>query len=1247
MQNEQIGVVDEGVKQQVRQLLDELRKGADQRIGTLRKLFHEQLNYEYTDKPLALADSLGALLVGNAPLLFATGADGEFHVIYMRFTGNTLSLSDERKIIIRLLNNHPYALFIFSNHAQTTWHFVNVKYETDNTKRRLFRRITVEREDRLRTAVERLSMLDVKRLASHLVLMPLDIQQMHDDAFDVEAVTKRFFGEYRAVFGILQQYLQKQTGDPTWAHDYALQFLNRCMFLYFIQRKHWLGDDSEFLNYFWQSYLKTEHEPNTFVKNWLMVLFFQAFNDGYTSHYRYFPDDIHTVLSLAPFLNGGLFTENALDREKSGEFVISDERFLQVLLFLEAYNFTITEDSPLDQEVAVDPEMIGKVYESLVNVSEDLDERSDAGIFYTPRVEIDLMCRLSLVEYLTNHLGSHNRSYLYDAVFAMEPEDKETADTVLKQRNIWRPLYDLLEKVTVVDPACGSGAFLVGMLYVLDDLMERAEKYLPLQAIDKRERAYLRKKSIIGRSLYGVDVMEWAVRVAELRLWLALIVDVSLSREELHVRNEPLLPYFTFKVQRGDSLVQRVGNIDFGHNRSQNLTPTLKRRITQLKQQKLLYYNNDPLRKEKDELQYDERRLFIDILQERLESLERSLQAVSTQQHSMLGMDAGNGGKAALEKEQQVAQLEEQRQQLLEAIEAIHTANVTPFVWDIAFVEVFTDKDGFDLVIGNPPYVRQEQIVNPLLPVETRGTKEKKQEYKQQLAQAVSALFPRFFAQHEIGGKSDLYIYFYLYGLWLLNAKGTFSFITSNSWLDVGYGAILQEFLLKHCHIKLILDNEMRRSFSNASVNTVITLFSAPDESNDGSLDETARFVMCRVPFEQLLSAELMKTLVAAQQRQSLPAYRIHPIKQRTLFEEGMAQPEAEDEEADEVPAAPTPPRRKGRVRETPPSNVRPLVQTRYTGNKWGGKYLRAPDIYWTIIEKGKDKLVRLGDIAEVRRGITTGANEFFYLDKKAIKERGIEPEFLRPVIKSPRECKSISINDSALKFSIFLCNKTKEELQGTAALEYIEWGEKQGYQRRPSCASRPRWWDLGIRRTPYLGFNYLIDSTARTLYAPNGCYFSDNFQEVNVDSSAALPLCASLNSTVFQLMVNVAGRANFGDGLLKIQTYEVSDLLCVNPRNIVFQDYTLLSSTSWDVLNSSIERKMLDELVFDLLNLTQGERDAVYEAVTYLVNKRLQKAGSLGEQAQRKAVRKRLEAVKSLAGIWMGLPEDPEEDML
>ena len=134
----------------------------------------------------------------------------------------------------------------------------------------------------------------------------------------------------------------------------------------------------------------------------------------------------------------------------------------------------------------------------------------------------------------------------------------------------------------------------------------------------------------------------------------------------------------------------------------------------------------------------------------------------------------------------------------------------------------------------------------------------------------------------------------------------------------------------------------------------------------------------------------------------------------------------------------------------------------KYTGDKWGGKYFRAPDIYWTLLEKGKDKLVRLGDIAEVRRGFTTGANEFFYFDVERIREWGIESEFLKPVIKSPRECKSIRVDPNELQFKLFMCHADKAALAGTAALAYIKWGESQGFHQRPSCKGRARWWDLG-----------------------------------------------------------------------------------------------------------------------------------------------------------------------------------------
>ena len=178
--------------------------------------------------------------------------------------------------------------------------------------------------------------------------------------------------------------------------------------------------DAEFLNSFWREYRKSDQPSNTFFDEWLKVLFFEAFNNKFQlrAEYDYFPDKVRTALSKAPYLNGGLFSEDEkLDVRQ--DFAISDDRFEGVFDFLEGYNFTIAEDTPLDQEVAVDPEMIGKVYESLVNIGTEEDLRGEAGVFYTPRLEIDLMCRLALVDYLSNRLGEEHKSALYEAVFAL------------------------------------------------------------------------------------------------------------------------------------------------------------------------------------------------------------------------------------------------------------------------------------------------------------------------------------------------------------------------------------------------------------------------------------------------------------------------------------------------------------------------------------------------------------------------------------------------------------------------------------------------------------------------------------------------------------------------------------------------------------------------------------------------------------------------------------------------------------
>jgi type I restriction-modification system DNA methylase subunit len=1148
-------------------------------LEPLKQLFWSELNYERINQPLSRRGwtDTAANALAEDPILFSGGGEkNDFHVIYARLASDRLLLGQERPVASRVLRDHPYALFVFSNSSQDRWHFINVKYETDTGKRRRFRRITVGPEERLRTASERLSLLDLSDIGRDL--SPLAIQERHDEAFDVEAVTKQFFDEYKNVFDDLQNDLLKQTKDKSWAHDYALQFLNRCMFLYFIQRKGWLGEDKEFLRTFWESYRATSQPQNSFVNKWVKVLFFEAFNQKFHLGHKHFPAKIKETLSRAPFLNGGLFTENELDTKH--DFLITDSRFERIFNFLERYNFTIAEDSPLDQEVAVDPEVIGRVYESLVNISEEADERGDAGIFYTPRTEIDLMCRLALVDHLANHLGNENKSLLYQLVFALEPEEKEDADKAFSDAKLWSALNRRLHDITVLDPACGSGSFLVGMLHVLDNLQERANRHLNIQ-----ETPYERKKRIIGQSLYGVDVMDWACHVAELRLWLALVVDAELTSEELHLRREPLLPHFTFKIRCGDSLVQEVGGISFGHNRqSRDIPKEIQNRITKLKTEKLKFYNNDPTCQFKtpDQTKREEIRLFQDILDVRRHKIQEEIKFLRRKLEGPIGRQLRLDGKIeeqprqivldSVKWQKQIEVLSDELSRIDSAREALKPKAEIPFVWDIAFVEIFeSEKEGFDIVIGNPPYVRQENISDPHLPRE-KITIENKKEYKVKLSRSVYQAFPKFFGYraqtdtpvHKLDAKSDLYIYFYFHGLSLLNPKGSFCFITSNSWLDVGYGKDLQEFLLKHSHIKTILDNQAKRSFAQADVNTVIVLFSAPDDRRDWALDETARFVMFKVPFEHILSPVIFDEIESANDRKVTPEYRIFPAIQKTLLEDGWEWPEDTDEEA------------KKRFSFA-------LKGSKYGGNKWGGKYLRAPDIYWTILEKGKGKLVRLGDIAKVRFGIKTGANEFFYLDEAKIQKWGIEDEFLKPVIKSPRECKRILIDPKDLKFKIFMCHKDKRDLKGTAALEYIKWGESQHFHERPSCSGRARWWQAGIE-------------IANSLFV----------KEAN-DTSAVFYNRAGLGEGARSLMVtDYAAVPCLSEGInpeeAKKTLFKISSL---PPRNL-----KMPQSEVWDYL---------DNAIFNAFNLTVGERDAVYEAVINLVEARLKKASSLDPKDRQK----------------------------
>ena len=1043
------------------------------------------------------------------------------------------------------------------------------------------------------------------------------IHRQWKDAFNVKKVTEKFFGEYTKAFFKLKEIFESQKIPIKEAHELSHQFLNRLMFLYFISKKRWLNNDHKFIKWYWNRYKEEKGngkvKVDSFYEKWLRILFLEAFNNQY-SHPSYHPKDIEAILASAPYLNGGLFRRSDLD---DLSFKISDSLFEEVFNFLEQYNFTIREELPLDIEVAVDPRMIGYVYESLSNVAEEIYERQDLGIFYTPAIEVGFMCRRSLVEYLTNHLPELPKEWIYRLLF---DEDKKGVEEYITKHKLWYRLEEALDNLAVIDPACGSGAFLVGMLHVLIELFK-----LIYSHIQREMTEFELKKRIIGNILYGVDVMPWAVHLAELRLWLQLIIDADIPPEQRKLH--PLLPNLDLKLRVGDSLVQKVEGLSL-RVRDMEISPALKRKLLALKVEKERYYNNDPTAKFKDpkSLLQEELRIFTEILDDRVVTFQKEIQTLEVNKRKRQIKLFKEDEK---EEPEQKALFEEQikvLKQKIEDIEAVRrklrAPGHKPFVWDIDFAEIFGDKGGFDIVIGNPPYVRQEKIAPPNK-LKAEVTLEDRQEYKEKLFNSVQAHFPCI---QKIDRKSDYYIYFYFHGLALLNEKGTFCFITSNSWLDVGYGKDLQEFLIKYCHIKAIYDNQSKRSFEHADVNTIVALFGAPNVGaiHELPLQNIAKFVMFKRSFEEVVNTRNLLEIEKAKDIVKTDTYRVFPVKQETLLEEGWEYPEDSDVgaiHAESIVGA------NGRSTSQKPQQ-KSLIKDKfltgkYEGNKWGGKYLRAPDIFFTILEKGKGKLVRLGDIAEVRFGIKTGCNEFFYLDNERIKELGIEEEYLKPVIKSPRECKSILVKPEDLKYKVFMCHKDKKELRGTNALKYIEWGEKGEFHKRPSCSGRQRWWEA-----PDLEGNmFWVKETNDRL----GVFVSNNHMLCDCRlyyTKGNSQLQNSVNATLFGFISEILSRGGLGEGAKSLMVYEVNNLLTLNPASLKVNQLILGKRDLKSIFeelgispnlpireqtpNPLPDRKALDDIVFDILGLTHEERNEVYWSVCELVKNRLEKARSV-----------------------------------
>ena len=943
--------------------------------------------------------------------------------------------------------------------------------------------------------------------------------------------------------------------------EHVIRLITRLLFIWFIKEKG-LVADALFSKAQIQDLLTEDDFDNgdSYYRAVLQNLFFATLNTEIDerrfstekrkdhrnfSVYRYkpqmrAPDKLLSLFSQTPFINGGLFDcLDSFKEQTGGGYRVdcfsdkhSDRLSIPNRLFfhenrgliplLEHYKFTVEENTPIDQEVALDPELLGRVFENLlaaINPETGETARKMTGSYYTPRAIVDYMVEEALVATLSQKCQPTDTNedpwdkrlrYLFDYAKMFDDasewfDDSET-DAIVRT----------ISELKILDPAVGSGAFPMGMLHKLTLALRRLDpdntrwEALQKQLAGKRaadafntqdqherdaelteisdtferyrDSDFGRKLYLIQNSIFGVDIQPIACQIAKLRFFISLAIEQEPDSSAENFGIKPL-PNLETRFVAADTLIGLKEQTTLRSDRAVKLECELRRNRER--------YFHAKTRTQKRKCKEDEQRIRRDIIAEL----------------TQFGLPEDDARK--------IAEWD------------IYDQNDSADWFDPNWMFGFTD--GFDVVIGNPPYVRQEKIKH---------------------------LKPTFKKRYSCyTGTADLYVYFYERGLQLLNAKGIHTFICSNSWLDVNYGAPLQKHLLENTNSTVICHSEAKREFESADINTIVSII----RNGTPDADSHIRFIT-------------FKTFIGDP---NLDNRRERACLHVDLKREGT---------------------RDGK----------------YAGDKWGGKYLRAPDIYWTILEKGKDKLVRLGDVAEVRRGFTTGANDFFYLDDQRIQQWGIEGKFLKSVIKSPRECKSILVDPSQLQFKLFMCHEDKTALDGTAALEYIDWGESQGYHRRPSCRGRARWWDLGKREIPDLSFNYLISSTARTLFTRDCCYTSDNFQEIHTDSALTLPLCASLNSSLFQLMVNMAGRSNFGGGLLKIQTYEVSELLCLDPKLFVFENEAIFASTAWEMLKPSDDRRSLDEIIFDTLNLTQGERDGVYEAVVNLVEARLRKARSL-----------------------------------
>jgi len=967
------------------------------------------------------------------------------------------------------------------------------------------------------------------------------------EAFSIEAVSNEFYNDFKPIFDeVVNSIKGKDNIDSQTKLDFALLFAIRIIFLGFVQKKGWLGDNQKFIQNFWNEYnlhKKKSKCNDEFYTRWLEPLFFEALNSQPGTKVQWHNNDFSTetekTLQMAPFLNGELYKRK--HNVDDIELYLPDEIIGKFFVFLFQYNFTIDENTAYDEEIELNPEFLGIIFERFVN--------KEQGSVYTPRTEVDLMCRLALIRWLIRK-NEFDTKELYHLFFreggsGLEyEEDQKYGNFSAKEI---RKLLEYLENVTVCDPAAGSGAFEVGMLHVINDIIETFYTKMPDFPDDiKQKSGYECKKDIIARSLYGVEVQGYAVWINQLRLWLTLFIDMP---DDLKTSLTPLLPSLNFKIRRGDSLVQRIGNKMFPVHGHADISKGIKDKITKLKKAKTDFYYN--IGKDEGYVLQLENNVFREIIETEVQEKQKELDSIAKPQKQMgLGFAVKESDQKHIlelenyEKKRNVlkAEIEELKEELK------NLKDEHPLIWNIEFSEIFYDKGGFDIIIGNPPYIQKEDIADPEGKIEPK-------EYKILLQHTIALDYPKHFENRRIDGQSDLYTFFYVRTLHLLNKGGVHCFICSNSWLDVGYGVWLQEFLLENAPVHLIIDNHVRRSFSSVDVNTVITLFDAPTKNYNKS-KHLIKFVAFIKFFEECVFTETLWDIHRATEIYKNDIFKLYSITAEELYEEGS---------------------------EFESIEHRKVGGGKYIGDKWGGKYLRAPDFFLSLIKKNKNLK-------------TFSGQEGLIFVEGYVHDNNTGKSFPKTrFIKSVKETRKITLDS------------TNTYLYGV---------KSKGNSRNIA--------DVLFART------YGQDHLA--LY--NCCdAIGKEFYKLTAKKITKKNLGLYINSTFLILQRELYGLTNLGGGAIKFSADDIKKFLYPNnlPKNISFsQEEKFLNREIESVFvecginpesKTPIEeqapkplpdRKELDDIVFDAIGLTEEERKDVYRTVCRLVWNRISKAKSL-----------------------------------